>query len=152
MYKLALSVRRGEPGTEIRDEWLWGSATETVWEFRSDRPLPGTRALLPLLQLDYAPPTDLCGTVSAGHPHRLPVTVRQQPGLPAPRGARITVDVSFDEGLSWRAARINGTGREVVATIAAGGAPGGTVSLRVRARDTAGNAIEQTVLRAYGLR
>ncbi|MFD0746596.1 hypothetical protein ACFQ1L_35640 [Phytohabitans flavus] len=26
------------------------------------------------------------------------------------------------------------------------------VSLRVRARDTAGNAIEQAVLRAYGLR
>jgi hypothetical protein len=57
-----------------------------------------------------------------------------------------TVEVSEDDGGTWRPARVTGHDGHFMATFTAGT---GLVSLRVHARDRAGGAIDETVLRAY---
>jgi hypothetical protein len=50
---------------------------------------------------------------------------------------------SFDDGATWT---------PVSGVIPPGGKAGGFVSLRVTARDSDGNTVDQTVLRAYRLK
>jgi hypothetical protein len=142
-YRLELTTSRSE------EEWIWATRTETAWDFRSARPTGTLAEPLSLLQVDYAPPTDTAGRVSGQHPHLLGITLRHQEGLAAPRGAAVRVEVSFDEGTTWRQARVIGKGNSVRATIPAGT---GSVSLRVHASDAGGSAVTQTVIRAYGFR
>ncbi|WP_329104140.1 S8 family serine peptidase [Micromonospora sp. NBC_01699] len=140
-YRLALSTER------VDDEWRWGTRTETVWDFRSGQQSGDRARPLPLLQVDYAVPVDLSGRAS-DRQHTLGLTLRGQDGLSAPRGTELTAEVSFDEGRTWKRVRVTGGGTDYRATVPAGR---GTVSLRVRATDRSGNAITQTVIRAYGL-
>jgi hypothetical protein len=116
-YRLALTTARSGA------EWLYGTSTSTEWTFRSAK--DGT---LPLLQIAYAAPVSLTGTATT-RPHSLGVSV--------PGACKLVVEVSTDEGRTWKATR----------TVPAGT---GTVSLRVTATDQAGNSVKQTVLRAYG--
>ncbi|MEU8226642.1 S8 family serine peptidase [Kribbella sp. NPDC048915] len=141
-YRLEL-----ETGRQQEDEWLWGGRTTTAWEFRSKR--TSKTAVLPMLQVDYAAPVDLEGRANGHVPHLLGLSVRNQPGLPAPKGVTVRVDVSFDDGRTWRQAQVIGKGSNVKALVPAGK---DAVTLRVRATDKAGNAVDQTVHRAYGLR
>jgi len=141
-YRLELDAER-----RTSDDWLWGTRSTTAWEFRSRRAAGTT--LLPLLQVDYAVPADLEGRVLGRVPHLLGLTVRQQPGLPAPQGVQVRADVSFDDGATWRQVPVLGHGAKVVAVVPSGK---GAVTLRVRAQDKAGNKVDQTVVRAYGLR
>ncbi|MDW5325002.1 S8 family serine peptidase [Plantactinospora sp. KLBMP9567] len=141
-YRLALTTERGG------EEWIWGTRTETVWEFRSGQRSGNEARPLPLLQVDYAAPVDLTGRAS-GRPHTVGLKVRHQDGHPAANGTGLTAEVSFDEGATWRPVRVAGYGNAYQASVPAGK---GTVSLRVRATDRSGNAVTQTVIRAYGLR
>ena len=142
-YRLDLTTERGG------EEWLWATRTETSWEFRSGRPAPGRTEPLPLLQVGYAVPADLTGYVSGRHPHLLGLTVWHQEGLRPPRGTTLRVEVSLDEGAKWRSVPVIRHGDGYRAVLPAGH---GSVSLRVHARDNAGNAVTQTVIRAYGLK
>lgn len=142
-YRLELDTARSG------EEWRWATRTETVWEFRSARPATGDAVPLPLLQVHYDAPTDLSGWVSAGHPHFLGLTLSDQDGGPVPTGTVVRVEVSFDAGASWQTADVVKAGGTFRAKIPAGT---GSVSLRVHARDAAGNAVTQTVIEAYGLR
>ncbi|WP_327011282.1 S8 family serine peptidase [Dactylosporangium sp. NBC_01737] len=123
------------------------TATHTRWTVRA-RPVAGPLAveLLPLLQLDYTVGTDLAGDARAG---RQSVGVRavHLPGVVGAGSPAVTAfAVSFDDGATWRAVPVSGgTARFTPPRDAA------FVSLRVTASDSAGNAIEQEVIRAYGL-
>ncbi|MEO3928760.1 S8 family serine peptidase [Micromonosporaceae bacterium B7E4] len=141
-YRLALTTERGA------EEWVWGTRTETVWQFRSGQRSGDEARPLPLLQVDYAAPVDLTGRAS-GRPHTVGLHVRHQDGHATANGTRLTAEVSFDEGATWRSVRVTGYGNAYRASVPAGK---GTVSLRVRATDRSGNAVTQTVIRAYGLR
>jgi hypothetical protein len=141
-YRVALTTARGG------DDWQWGTRTETVWQFRSgNRPGP---APLPLLQVDYRVPTDLSGRVSGepGEPHVINLVLRHQDGLAAPQGTTLKVEVSFDEGGHWRPVWSAGRDTRYTALVPAGK---GAVSLRVRATDRSGDAVTQTIIRAYGI-
>ncbi|MPZ26746.1 MAG: S8 family serine peptidase [Micromonosporaceae bacterium] len=141
---------RLELTTERDHAWQWATRTDTAWEFESGRPDGPDPAVLPLLQVDYDVPADRTGRVDGARPHLLGLALRHQDGLPAPRAAHATVEVSFDDGASWRQVPVFGIGRgELSAVVPAGDE---AVSLRVHATDTHGNAVTQTVLRAYGLR
>ncbi|MGC5284633.1 S8 family serine peptidase [Micromonospora sp. DT231] len=142
-YRLDLTTKRSS------DEWRYATRTDTAWEFTSARPAGAAATPLSLLQVDYRVPADLLGTVRGDRPHQLGLTLRQPAGVPAPTGASVRVQVSFDGGVTWRAAATKGSGTRYTATVPAGR---GTVSLRVRAADRAGNTVEQTVFAAYGLR
>ncbi|MGW4467882.1 S8 family serine peptidase [Micromonospora sp. NPDC004704] len=141
-YRLALTAQRDG------EEWSFGTRTETVWDFRSGQQSGDRARPLPLLQVDYSAPVDANGRAT-DRQHTLGLSLRSQDGLSAPRGTELTVDVSFDEGRTWKKARVSGDGTDYRATIPAGR---GTVSLRVKATDRSGNAVTQTVIRAYGLR
>ena len=142
-YRLELRTARGG------EEWRWATRTETVWEFRSARPAADDAVPLPLLQVDYDAPTDLAGWVSGRHPHFLELDLWRSDGLPLRTGAAVRVEFSFDDGASWQSAQVVKAGGTFRARIPAGT---GAVSLRVHARDDAGNAVTQTVIGAYGLR
>ncbi|MFI6763638.1 peptidase S8, partial [Micromonospora sp. NPDC050417] len=140
-YRLVLNTERSSA------EWRWGTRTETVWDFRSGQ-RPGDKARpLPLLQVDYDTPVDLTGE-TVNREHTLRLSVRNQNGLGAPEGTTLTAEVSFNEGKTWKKVTVSGKGPEFRASIPEGR---GTVSLRVRATDESGNAVTQTVIRAYGL-
>ncbi|MEU8382539.1 hypothetical protein [Streptosporangium sp. NPDC048865] len=61
------------------------------------------------------------------------------------------LQVSYDDGATWRTRRLTRTGDGWRARL---GAPAGAryVSLRAAAEDDRGNAVEQTIVRAFGLR
>ncbi|MGC4831958.1 S8 family serine peptidase [Micromonospora arida] len=142
-YRLDVTTQRSSA------DWRYGTRTDTAWEFTSARPAGDAATPLSLLQVDYRVPADLRGTVRGNRPHQLGLTLRQPAGVPAPTGAGVRVQVSFDGGVTWRNAPTKGSGTRYTATVPAGR---GTVSLRVHAADRAGNTVDQTVLQAYGLR
>lgn len=142
-YRLELTTGRESP------EWQWATSTETVWEFESQRPTGDGPQPLPLLQVDYDVPVDLDGTVSGRLPHALGLALRHQHGLPAPDADQVRLEVSFDDGDSWREVPVHMVGGRLLALIPP---DSGAVSLRVHAEATDGSAVTQTVLRAYGVR
>ncbi|MFC0532459.1 S8 family serine peptidase [Phytohabitans kaempferiae] len=142
-YRLELTTERGG------EEWLWATRTRTSWEFRSGRTAQGRAEPLPLLQVGYGVPADLSGHVSGRHPHLITLQLWHQEGLRAPRDTTLRVEVSLDEGAKWRTVPVTRHRDGYRALVPAGS---GSVSLRVHARDGAGNAVTQTVIRAYGLR
>jgi hypothetical protein len=123
------------------------TATHTRWTVRA-RPVtdPARIDLLPLLQLDYAVGTDLAGTAPAGR-QSVAVAAAHLPGAVGAGTATVrSFAVSYDDGATWRTVPVHGgTARFTPPHTAA------FVSLRVTAADTAGNAIEQEVIRAYAL-
>jgi hypothetical protein len=141
-YRLEMTTGRQS------EEWQWATHTETVWEFQSGRPAHGTQPL-PLLQVDYRVPTDLDGRVSGLLPHPVRLGLRHQDGLAAPEVDEVTLEVSFDEGDTWRQVPVRRIGADLVAVVAP---QPGTVSLRVHAEAADGSAVTQTVIRAYGVR
>ena len=136
-YRLELSTARSTP------EWQYATATETAWTFRSGHT---EHALLPLLQVDYTVDTNL--TDQAGRTTRLGFAFRHQDGLPAPRLRTVQAWLSYDDGRTWTELRLDRTHRATVRH------PHGEkfATLKVAATDQAGNKVEQTVVRAYGLR
>jgi hypothetical protein len=106
------------------EDWQYGTRTATEWTFRS-----GADGTLPLLHVGYDAPR------TAG-PHLLRLDF-------SARLSSLKVEVSTDDGTSWMRAITVGDAAWV---------PGGRtpVSLRVTARDRAGNTVTQTVIRAYG--
>jgi hypothetical protein len=130
-YRLELSTARST------SEWLYGTRTETAWTFRSQRV---EHATLPLLGVDYAVDTDL--TNEADRVTRLGFTPRFR------NVVNVDAWLSYDDGRTWTELRLD---RRHQATVHHKHG-NSFVSLRVRATDRDGNAVEQTVLRAYGVR
>jgi Subtilase family/PA domain len=141
-YRLELTTERADA------EWAWGTSTRTVWDFRSAKQASDKATALPMLQVDYDVPVDLTGRVAA-RSHVIGLGVRQQDGLAAPGSTSLQVQVSFDEGKTWRSIAATGANGKYTAVVPAGQ---GSVSLHVKAADNAGNKVDQTVIRAYGLR
>jgi hypothetical protein len=59
----------------------------------------------------------------------------------------VTVEVSHDDGATWKTAPVSGKGAIREATV--DNPAGGSVSLRAVVTDSAGNRVEQTIIRAY---
>ncbi|MFI6515052.1 S8 family serine peptidase [Spirillospora sp. NPDC050679] len=125
------------------------TATDTLWTFRS-APAAGEQAL-PLMTVDLMPAgLDDRNRARAGRATLVPFWVKRNPGAPAAAIASSTVEASFDDGRTWRKLRVTGTaGAGAVAVTPPAGAE--FVSLRASAADRDGNAVVQTVIRAYGL-
>ncbi|NUT53316.1 MAG: S8 family serine peptidase [Saccharothrix sp.] len=121
-------------------------ATEVsaAWTFRSDTASGDGFVPLPWSVVRFAPELDDGGAAPKGRSLRVPLTVQQQEGAANGRIDRVDVEVSFDDGATWTAAPVAGG----VATVANPDAAG-YGSLRVRATDSDGNALEHTVIRAY---
>lgn len=133
-----------------RADWAGPYSTHTLteWDFMSQASGPDAVEPLPLIQLDYDVDTDLAGR--AARTARLTVTPSHLPGIEA-RVGRPTVEVSYDDGATWR--RLDLT-RNRDAWSARLAAPRGATfaTLRTSVEDSGGNSVSQTLTRAFGLR
>jgi subtilisin family serine protease len=148
-YRLELTSKRLNAWSK------YSTDTFTTWVFNSSRPAEGQEERPPLVQVDYELALDDLNLTAA----QSASTFRLRPGyIPGATGPGITNTqawVSFNDGGTWR---------RVDLTDAGGGSLQGTVqhprlenttgavSLRVRAVDGAGNSVDQTLIRAYGLK
>ncbi|MFB9348533.1 S8 family serine peptidase [Streptomyces heliomycini] len=127
-----------------------GSRVDAAWTFPSQN--TGGTAVLPLLTVGFSPRLDGDDAAPSGHPFTIPVTVKRQPGAPGTGRIRTPgVEVSYDDGKTWRTAEVNRRGKQWAAVVQH---PSGSghVSLRATASDTAGSAVTQSVIRAYRLK
>jgi hypothetical protein len=124
--------------------------THTVWQVVS-APTQNWGDLIPVLQVDYAVHTDLAGNASGG-PQTLGLDAYHLDGaVGAGRVGAPHLQVSFDDGKSWTSVEVaRAAGGGWVAVFRA--PQHGYVSLRATATDDAGNSVDQTVIRAYGLK
>lgn len=140
-YRLVVTGKRDVAFTP------YSSSTHTEWDFTSKATADGSDAVLPLVQIDYEVGTDPAGR--AGRHDTLSVTAAQLPGaVGAGRVGAVTLEMSYDGGTTWHRATCDHNGRYRL------DAPkkASYVSLRASAEDSAGNAVHQTVIRAFGLR
>ncbi|MEU6207856.1 S8 family serine peptidase, partial [Micromonospora musae] len=130
----------------------YSTRTESEWTFRSKAPAAGVEStVLPLLQLDYVVDTDAAGTAKRNS--TLAVSAAHLPGVTGCGDVRaIRLEVSYDDGAHWRtqSVRRSKDGSWTAALQAPKGAS--YVSLRARASDGSGNSVDQTVIRAFGVR
>ena len=145
-FRLELDSRFEQPW------WRYSTRVSSAWTFHSAGD-DGDGERLPLLLADYdVPGADALSTVPADRPIRIDVGLRHQVGTPDVAIGEVALDVSFDDGESWTPARLRGADGRYRATVDPGGEPGGAVTLRLTATDAAGGRLEQTVVRAFGLR
>jgi subtilisin family serine protease len=144
-YRVVLDAERAAPW------WNRSTRVSTEWAFHAEQAGSGASVKLPVLDVAY----DLAGMDLANKAPRrttATVTVGHQVGSTggAVTGARLSW--SPDDGATWRKATLRRTAAGVYTADLR--VPKGTehVSLRVQAKDRAGTTIEQTVIRAYGVR
>ncbi|MGH3713667.1 MAG: S8 family peptidase [Micromonosporaceae bacterium] len=128
----------------------FSTEVSAVWTFDSERPavsgLGKEGVPLPLMAVRFAPPgLSAANTVDADR-IQVPVTVQRSPNAPPATVTALAVAVSYDDGATWRTVPV----ADGVATV---DHPPGTrfVSLRATATDSAGNTVEQTIIRGYGV-
>jgi hypothetical protein len=141
--------------------------TSVVWAFRSEPAAEFELRHLPVTVVRYAPPVDDAGSARGGRLALVPIGVERQ-SLPASDVRAVTVEVSYDDGGTWRRVPLVGPGSAASSPVTEGSADGlagarwlallhhprgpGHVSLRATGADRFGNTFEQTILRAYTLR
>jgi subtilisin family serine protease len=133
-YQLDADATRSAPHT-------LSTAVHATWTFRS-RHAAGD-VPLPLLTVRMSPTLDDHNTAPAGRPYAIPLTAS------APLSA-LGAEVSYDDGHTWQPAPVRGSGTARTATVRHP-ATAGFVSLRIHARDRAGDEVTQTVIRAYAI-
>ncbi|MBB5954319.1 subtilisin family serine protease [Saccharothrix tamanrassetensis] len=147
-YTLEASVQL-EPGT-----YPWSNTSHSRWTFTSLPPGPDGGTTRPdVLVLDYQPQLELDGKAIAGRPLTFDIrpTLLESRGTPTLR--EFTFEVSADNGTTWRPVPTTVVGQVRRGTVPATSLPpGGALSVRAVAADTAGNRIEQTTTRMFGVR
>ncbi|MET0236787.1 MAG: S8 family serine peptidase, partial [Kibdelosporangium sp.] len=117
--------------TRTRAEWTFTTGAGTA-----------ERAALPLLDVRFDLPLDDHNTAVAGKPVSGRVTAVHQPGARQSWVRAVAVEVSFDEGKTWQRVDVQGDRVDIPAGSA------GFASLRATARDSDGNSVTETVIRA----
>ncbi|PIB12326.1 hypothetical protein B1C81_02705 [Streptomyces sp. HG99] len=147
-YRLHLETARDSSA------WAFSTRTDTSWSFRSAPPTSGREALLPLVLLDYDVPVDTFNQVDGSSSTTLRVSARHQDGWTGARIAGMRVQASADDGTHWTSVPVSARedGTYDVRLDRGLTRHADFVSLRVKAWDSAGNEVEQTVVRAFGVR
>ncbi|MFF7211976.1 S8 family serine peptidase [Streptomyces sp. NPDC008238] len=143
-YRIVVEGKRNLPDRP------YSTRTRTEWGFTSSTTDYSVLTPLPLVQLDYAVATDLSG--KAGRRTCLTVTASHLKGAAGAGTIRtVTVEVSYDDGATWRRTTLRQSGGGWKAQL---DAPSRArfASLRTTARDTKGNSVSQTLIRAFGVK
>lgn len=140
-YRLRAEVARSTPW------WQLSTRVATDWEFTSR--FADDRVVLPLLQVDYG--LSLDDHNRGGLVERLRLSATQQAGAETSPVRAMRLWASADDGGTW--APVDVRRRDDGTFDATVRVPRGTehVSLRVRAEDTAGSSVTETVTRAYAV-
>ncbi|MFL5994831.1 MAG: S8 family serine peptidase [Streptomyces sp.] len=137
-YRFVLDVQR-------RADWAaYSTSTHTEWSFASAH--TDAETPLPLLSVGIDPKhLDLLNRADGKKELEIGLPVRNQLG--SVTASSLKAWVSYDDGTSWKEVKVkNGKAKFKPAKGAE------SVSLRVQAADKDGNRIDQTVLRAFGLK
>ncbi|HSV66150.1 MAG TPA: S8 family serine peptidase [Mycobacteriales bacterium] len=124
-----------------------GTKVDVAWTFHD----PGAAAPavpLPLLVVRARGEVDAQDRAPADRPYTLSLLVQHQPGSTVSAVTDLRVEASFDDGATWTSVPTVRSGDGGTATLR-NPAGNGFVSLRITAADAAGNAVTQTVTRAY---
>jgi hypothetical protein len=105
---------------------------------------------IPVLSAQFKPTLNSRGEAPLGSVQRMPLTLAQDGATGPVKVKSLTVDVSFDEGSTWRAVPVKREGKAWCA-IVRHPLQGQYVSLRTSIDDGSGNQFEETVIRAYAL-
>ncbi|MGW5360386.1 S8 family serine peptidase [Actinopolymorpha pittospori] len=125
---------------------------DNVWTFTSGRVRGDEPSALPLSVIRFAPRVDQFNRNHEGRLALVPLSVEAQPGSKAGRILHLQVDVSVDDGKTWRRAVVdNAGGDRWLARVRTPASGADYVSLRAKATDAKGNSVEQTVMRAYAV-
>ncbi|MGW3243028.1 S8 family peptidase [Streptomyces sp. NPDC001070] len=121
------------------------------WRFRSQT--TATQQALPLYAVLMSPQLDEWNRAKADCRFDIPVLIQRTAGAAEVPIRTFTVEVSYDEGRTWHAAEVTGTGVQRTVTVNHPHlSPGGSVSLRTYVKDAEGNSFRQTVIKAYLLK
>jgi hypothetical protein len=103
---------------------------------------------LDLSTVRFAPDLDDRTAAPAGRRVVVPVSLQRQIASGAARAKALAVQVSYDDGATWRPVAVHRSLRGQFVTL---DHPRGSgfVSLKATATDTSGNTVEQVVIRAY---
>jgi hypothetical protein len=137
-YRFVLDVQR-------RADWAaYSTSTHTEWAFASAH--TDAETALPLLTVGIDPKKlDLLNRADGKKELEVGLPVANQ--LRSVKASSLKAWVSYDDGTSWKEVKVkNGKAKFKPAKGAE------FVSLRVQAADSDGNQIDQTVLRAFGLK
>ncbi|GIJ71759.1 S8 family serine peptidase [Virgisporangium ochraceum] len=126
--------------TRAVDWWPRWTTVSAAWTFPSSAAGNGNPLPLPTARL--VPDVDVRNRAPGGRAFTVPVHV-------STAARTVTVDVSYDDGRTWHRAAVSGSGDRWTASVHHPRT--GHASFRTTVVDTAGNRLEQTVIRAYGL-
>lgn len=144
-YRLVFNGKRNNAWSRYSTE------TNTTWTFASSR--GAAHPALP--QVDYDLDLDRYNQAPEKSTYTFTVTAGHIPGVDGPAIRTVKAWVSFNDGGTWKkvdlAAQDAGSFQATVKHPKLANTSG-AVSLRVSATDTAGNSIDQTIVRAYGLK
>lgn len=144
--ELRMEFETASPPTE--DWGLRSSQIDTAWTVQSEG---GSPEILPMLLIDYDVPLTLHNTLPGRGRVWVNLDVRHQAGAVTAPLEAVEVWFSHDSGESWEEARVQSRGDgQHRAHYVPPRRGDSDVSIRVVARDTAGNAIEQEVINAFG--
>jgi hypothetical protein len=143
-YTLDCEATRNVPWSKL------GTHVLTSWTF-SDPGAPAAGSVMPpLLAMRARGAVDLNDTAPAGRVFPLTLHAQRQPGLPAAAIPVIEVEASFDDGATWEPVRVvRPAFEDPVIALVRHPAAEAFVSLRIRAADSEGNSVSQTVIWAY---
>ncbi|MFC6022526.1 S8 family serine peptidase [Plantactinospora solaniradicis] len=142
-YRIEATAARGAP-------FSLSTRVDATWTFRSGPATGETPVRLPLSTVRFSPVLDQENRAPAGRLFSVPVSVHRQPGSVGGGTRSLTVDVSYDDGVTWRKAHVLAVGGTGVVLLQHPNRAG-FVSLRAAATDRAGNTVRQTVIRAYAI-
>ena len=148
-YRLVLNGKRSAPWS------LYSTETNTTWTFASSRPAAGKEERPALVQVDYDLPLDELNRAADRTAYTFRLAAGHVPGVSGPDIKTVQAWVSFNDGGTWKQIDLVSLGNGAVqATVQHPKLENttGAVSLRVKATDTAGNSVDQTIIRAYGLK
>ncbi|MFC4530167.1 S8 family serine peptidase [Sphaerisporangium dianthi] len=146
-YRLTMTADRDPAMTRV------STRVSAEWRFRSTTPEPGRRQVLPLMTVALKPELDDRNRAATGR-MSIPLRVERQNGSPDLKVCKLTVEISYDDGRTWLPTLVHpsGKGAWTAETSHPSGTRGRFASLRVKAADTGGNAFDETVIRAYGIK
>ncbi|MER5281701.1 S8 family serine peptidase [Streptomyces sp. NPDC002809] len=149
-YRLVLDASRDA------ETWKTSVRTHTEWNFLSGAldPQAPSQADIPLLQLDYDVDTDLAGDVKAGQWTEIGLSSTTQEWLEgATKAVKASLSVSYDDGKSWNAVELkNDSAGSWTARFKTPKKGATAVSLKAHAEAGEGFAVDQEIIRAFGLK
>jgi subtilisin family serine protease len=144
-YRLEYETTRGGAG-----QFDIGTEISGSWTFRSGEVGTDRWTSLPVSAVSFEPDLDLTNAAPGGRVYRVPVSLQRQPGAAASVAQRVTVEVSYDDGESWRRVPLAPAGRDEWTAVLRH-PRNGYVSLRAHASFADGSTVDYTVLHAYRL-